>query len=97
VPSSAKKQLEWAARAARDLLAIDAYIANKNPVAAETVVDFILAQAEFLRQHPLLGKIMKPGGPRELVLTSYPYNIIYRITRSKIRIVRIIHQSRQFP
>lgn len=30
-------------------------------------------------------------------LTRYPYNLIYRITRSKIRIVRVIHQSRLYP
>lgn len=45
----------------------------------------------------MMGKIMKPSGPRELILSRYPYNIIYRIARAKVRIVRVIHQSRQFP
>ena len=45
----------------------------------------------------MMGKIMKPGGPRELILSRYPYNIIYRIARAHVRIVRVIHQSRQFP
>lgn len=68
-----------------------------NLAAAEAVVDFIIEQAERLTQHSMMGKIMKPGGPRELILSRYPYNIIYRIARAKVRIVRVIHQSRQFP
>ena len=97
MPRSARKQLEWSARAVRDLLEIDLYISRDNPAAAEAVVDFIIEQAERLTQHPMMGKIMKPGGPRELILSRYPYNIIYRIARAKARIVRVIHQSRQFP
>ncbi|MBI5005513.1 MAG: type II toxin-antitoxin system RelE/ParE family toxin [Nitrosomonadales bacterium] len=79
------------------MLALDAYIAADNPVAAEQVVDFIISQAEYLTRFPLLGRIPKAGAPRELILNRHPYNIIYRITRSKIRIVRVIHQSRLYP
>ena len=73
------------------------YTSRDNPTAAEAVVDFIIARAELLIRHPMMGKIMKPGGPRELILSRYPYNIIYRIARAHVRIVRVIHQSRQFP
>jgi plasmid stabilization system protein ParE len=97
VPQRARKQLEWSARSGRDLLAIDAYISADNPVAAGQVVDYIIGQAEQLTRFPLLGRIPKPGAPRELIFTRYPYNLIYRVTRSKIRIVRVIHQSRLYP
>ena len=97
MPRSARKRLEWSARAVRDLLDIDLYISRDNPTAAEAVVDFIIKRAELLIRHPMMGKIMKPGGPRELILNRYPYNIIYRIARAHVRIVRVIHQSRQFP
>lgn len=93
----AKKQLEWSARSGLDLLGIDAHISSDNPVAAEQVTDYIIAQAELLTRFPLLGRIPKPGAPRELIFTRYPYNLIYRVTRTKIRIVRVIHQSRLYP
>jgi plasmid stabilization system protein ParE len=97
VVQQAKKQLEWSVRSGRDLLAIDFHIASDNPVVAEQVVDYIINQAELLTRFPLTGRIPKPGAPRELVFTRYPYNLIYRVTRTKVRIVRVIHQSRLYP
>lgn len=79
------------------MLAIDLHISAENPVAAQQVLDYLITQAELLTGFPLTGRIPKPGAPRELVFTRYPYNLIYRVTRSKVRIVRVIHQSRLFP
>lgn len=97
VPQKIKKQLEWSVRSERDLLSIDTHISPDNPVAAEHVVDYIIGQAELLTRFPMMGRIPKPGAPHELVFTRYPYNLIYRVTRAKIRIVRVIHQSRLYP
>lgn len=94
---SVKKRLEWSARSELDMLAIDLHISAENPVAAQQVLDYLITQAELLTGFPLTGRIPKPGAPRELVFTRYPYNLIYRVTRSKVRIVRVIHQSRMFP
>jgi len=55
------------------LLVIDSYISADNPVAAEQVVEYIISQAEQLTRFPLLGRIPKPGAPRELIFTRlYP-------------------------
>ncbi len=97
MPIKIKKQLEWSIRSQRDLLAIDARISPDNPIAAEQVVDYIIEQAELLTRFPQMGRIPKPSAPRELIFTRYPYNLIYRATRYKIRIVRVIHQSRLYP
>ena len=97
MPKKIKKQLEWPVRSERDLLTIDAHISLDNPVAAEHVVDYIISQAEQLTHFSLMGRIPKPGAPRELVIARYPYNLIYRVTRAKVRIVRVIHQSRLYP
>lgn len=79
------------------MLAIDLHISAENPVAGQQVFDYLITQAELLTRFPLTGRIPKPGAPRELVFTRYPYNLIYRVTRTKVRIVRVIHQSRLFP
>ncbi|MBI2312955.1 MAG: type II toxin-antitoxin system RelE/ParE family toxin [Betaproteobacteria bacterium] len=95
MPGRALRRLEFARRAALDLLAIDAYIARDNPKAATAVVEYVLQQADLLLRHPFTGKPTKPGAPRKLVLTRYPYNIHYRVTATKIRIVRVLHQARR--
>lgn len=92
-----KKQLEWSVRSERDLLAIDLHISADNPAAAEEVVNYIINQAMLLTRFPLMGRIPRPYAPRELVFTRYPFNLIYRVTRTKIRVVRVIHQSRLYP
>lgn len=92
-----KKRLEWSARSGLDMLAINLHISAENPVAAQQVLDYLIAQAELLTRFPLTGRIPKPGAPRELVFTRYPYNLIYRVTSTKVRVVRVIHQSRLFP
>ena len=94
---SAKKRLEWSARSELDILAIDQHIASENPTAAQQVTDYLITHAELLTRFPQTGRIPRPGAPRELVFTRYPYNLIYRITSAKVRILRVIHQSRQFP
>ena len=91
------KQLEWSVRAAHDVLTIDAYLSAENPNAALEVVEHIVERAEQLRRHPFLGRSLGSGRPRKLVLTRYPYNVHYRLTGSRVRILRVLHQARRMP
>ncbi len=93
----AKKRLEWSQRAEHGLAAIHDYIATDNPKAAESVARHLLESARKLINFPMIGHEGKRAGTRELVITKYPYTIIYRLTAGKIRIVAVIHQSRQYP
>lgn len=95
MPERTPRRLEFARRAALDLLAIDAHIARDNLKAATEVVAHVLQQADLLLRHPFTGKPTRPGAPRKLVLTRYPYNIHYRVTATKVRIVRVLHQARR--
>jgi plasmid stabilization system protein ParE len=79
------------------VLRIDAHLSAGNPRAAFQVVEHIIARAEQLRWHPFLGRSLGSGRPRKLVLTRYPYNIHYRLSKSKVRIVRVLHQARHIP
>jgi toxin ParE1/3/4 len=97
VAASRRKQREWAVRAARDLLAIDSYLSADNPKAAVEVVKYIMDRAEQLGRHAFLGRSLGAGRPRKLVLTRYPCNIHYRLTVTKVRIVRVLHQARREP
>jgi plasmid stabilization system protein ParE len=46
---------------------------------------------------PMLGHVGRRLGTRELVLSKYPYTIVYRLTVKKIIIAAVIHQSRKNP
>ena len=92
-----KKQLEWSKRSAQDLLEIEDYIARDNQVAADAVVAHIKQRALLLESDPLLGKRRPTSSHRELVLTRFPFTIVYRVRGNSILVSRILHQRQQFP
>lgn len=92
-----KKPLEWSPKSQRNIEFIRDYIAADNPTAAQSVVDEIRRAADNLRSFPMIGHEGKRAGTRELVLTKFPYTIIYRLTPKKIGIVVVLHQARQYP
>lgn len=92
-----KKQLEWSRRAAEQLLEIENYIAQDDPIVAAAVVDRIFATAARLSVFPLAGRAGRLRGTRELVITRYPYTIIYRVRRTIVQIIRVVLQARKFP
>ena len=71
------------------------YIAEDNPVAAARVIRAILDAAENLLEFAMLGHMGERAGTRELVLTQYPYSIIYSLTAHKVFVVSVLHQSRK--
>lgn len=94
---SAKKRLEFTARAFRNIAAAEEYVARDNPVVAQKVVKTIYETAEKLESFPELGKPGRVPGTRELILAQYPYIIVYRIRVSRIVVYAVLHQSRKYP
>ena len=92
-----KKQLKWSKRSAQDLLEIEDYIAGDNQVAADAVVAHIKQRALLLESDPLLGKRRLTSSHRELVLTRFPFTIVYRVSGNSVLVSRILHQRQQFP
>ena len=74
---AAKRRLEYAIAAGDDLESIQRYIEAENPKAAARVIENIMTAADSLIYFPLLGKPWRRAGTRKLVLTKYPYSIIY--------------------
>lgn len=93
----AKRRLEYSARSLANMEAIRLYIAEDNPTAANSVINSVLSSAEALADFPMLGHAGQRAGIRELVLSKYPYTIIYRLTLKMVHIVAVVHQSRQYP
>ena len=97
MPARLKKQLKWSRRSAQDLLDIEDYIARDNQVAADRVVAHIRERALLLESDPSLGKRRLTTSHRELVLTRFPFTIVYRVRGGSVLISRVLHQRRRFP
>ena len=94
---AAKRQLEFSARSLANMEVIKLHIAADNPAAATKVIQSVLRTSEELIDFPMLGHTGLRTGTRELVLSKYPYTIIYRLTLKKLHIVAVVHQSQLHP
>lgn len=92
-----KRALEWSRRSSRDVLEIEAFIVLDNQSAADDVVSEIISKALLLEANPSLGKRGSSSAHRELVLTRFPFTIVYRLTRKTVVVSRVLHQRRLFP
>lgn len=73
-----------------DLIAIRAYVGERDPGAASRVAVQILAACDRLEYLPERGRPGRVAGTREIALV-WPYVIVYRITDVGVDIVRIWH------
>jgi toxin ParE1/3/4 len=89
-----------APRARRDLTAAMRWIAADNPAAARAFRDAVARAAERIGEHPQHG-MLRPDLADEpyrfLVLTGFPYLIVYNAARRPPLILRILHGARDLP
>ena len=87
----------WAPAALDDLEALRNYIAEHDPRAAQRIVDRIVKAVETLRRTPEIGRPGRVLGARELVITSTPYIVPYRVFGERLQILRVYHGARRWP
>jgi addiction module RelE/StbE family toxin len=72
-----------------DLVRIRSYVGAFNPAAANRMASRLLAVAEDLAEHPLIGRATGRGR-RELTIVP-PYVLVYRVDGAHVRVLRIWH------
>jgi len=86
----------WKPAAIADRKSITAYIAQDNPMAAIEMGDMLMQKAALLDQHPMLGRVGRVKGTRELV--AHPnYILIYRIAGEAVEVLRVKHAAQKWP
>jgi plasmid stabilization system protein ParE len=93
---SKNKPLDWSKRALADLDRIYDYYLEAAPFdIAEQAIVAITEQAGRIAR---LGLVHRPGrnGTREAVMLRFPFTLIYRIEPQQVRIVRVLHQAREY-
>lgn len=89
-------RLEWSKRSLSDRERIFAYywkVASRR--LADEAEDFIVTKAEALVRLNLVHRPGK-GNTRECVMRRFPFTIIYRIEPGAVRVVRVLHQAREY-
>jgi toxin ParE1/3/4 len=90
-------EIIWRASALNDLEAVREFTAQDNPLAAARVPTAIRDAVDRLGRHPSLGRAGRVDGTRELIIANAPYIVAYRVVENQIRILAVIHTSRQWP
>jgi toxin ParE1/3/4 len=96
-------RLRWTEPANADFLGIVEWIKARNPDAAARVGRRILDAVEDLGNHPYLGKHGRSPDTRELVVTRFPYLIVYTLETDATGqpqvavILRVLHGAMLWP
>ena len=93
-----KKTITFAASAVKDLEAIRTWYAEQQvPAVGERLLMEVISQVERLTDFPESGRIVPEFGIvnlREIIYS--PFRIVYRLDKSRVRIVRVWRSERLF-
>lgn len=88
-------KIRWTAVAADDLKSAHEYLIERAPAQADIIVDRILVGVDVLEQYPNLGRRGRLDGTRELVITGTPFIVFYRLRKSQVEILGVLHAARK--
>jgi toxin ParE1/3/4 len=73
------------------------FIYERNPTAAESVVDRIYKASRRLGDFAQSGRSWRVPGTWELAIPGLPYMVIYRIKDESVEVLALFHTSREVP
>ncbi len=89
--------VRWSEEAKDRVKAIYEYIARDNRTAAEQTLERLLLAMDQLEHFPLVGRIGRVAGTRELVISATPYVVAYRVKRGEVQILTGAHGAQSWP
>ena len=90
--------IDWLPEAIRNRFDQLDYIADDNPLAAADQDDEIERQVNMLQDHPKMGRPGRVKGTRELVISSTPFVLVYRLKGTqRVEVLRLLHGSQLWP
>lgn len=92
----AAKPLDWSKRAINDVDGIFTFYSEAASIyTALNVREDIAKAARAIQKAPLSYRTGKRG-TREYVMKRYPFVVVYRVRATRIRVVRVLHQARDY-
>lgn len=91
--------IEQSSKAKEDILQIGYYIAQKeqNRAPAYRFLGLIDEKLKLLARHPNAGRLREDLDSDMRVFPAGEYLIFYSVTKNGIRVVRVLHSSRDIP
>lgn len=91
--------IEWTLSAAEDLSGLVDYLLAEGLAFAdaEDYVKRIYEAPEHLSTLPGAGRPGRMPNTREWLVKNTPYSLVYDVRNNRVRILRVMHSSRQFP
>lgn len=90
-------KLTWSALALSDRDGIFTHIEAHSPKAAIAVDERIADAVRRLTAFPESGRPGRVAGTRELVIPGTPYIAAYAVTKTSVRILRVLHGAQIWP
>lgn len=84
----------WTTTALRHLREAREYVAIDNPSAAARQIGIIEASINHLSAFPMIGRIGRRTGTRELPIPSTPYIVVYRVREENVQVLAVLHGAR---
>lgn len=84
----------WTITALQHLREAREYVAIDNPSAAARQIEIIEANINHLRAFPMMGRIGRRTGTRELPIPSTPYIVVYRAREESVQVLAVLHGAR---
>lgn len=93
-----RKQLEYLASARRDLKRIaEYYIETAGAAVTAKIGSEIGKTLSQIAEQPEIGRKLETAPYRQLVVSQYPFVILYRLTPTAAKIIRVLHQAQKKP
>ncbi len=86
-------KVRWTDAAVLDLRTIHDFIAAENPLLAARIAGLIVKKADTLDTFPGRGRSGRDDISRELVLSGWPWIIVYDIGEGEVQILRVLHSA----
>jgi toxin ParE1/3/4 len=90
-------RVRWTTPAREQFVGAYEYIAEENAAAAARTADQIWESSQMLAHHPMAGREGRVAGTRELVISGTPFLVAYRIEKSEVRVLAVLHAAREWP
>jgi toxin ParE1/3/4 len=87
----------WSSPATRQLAAAYEHIAADDEAAATRIVNHIWDSVDMLGKHPMVGRVGRVAGTRELVIVGTPFIVAYRVENNEVRVLAVMHAAQKWP
>jgi toxin ParE1/3/4 len=89
-------KIAWTLPALQHIREAREYIEIDNPAAAARQIDLLEAAVNHLRVFPMMGRVGMRPGTRELPVAGTPYIVVYRVKKSDVQILAVLHGARNW-